>query len=94
MQFTDEIKTLRLGYECYQFQENAALLDELDEVQVQLIIRKEERKFLLRKLCQYEPQTEAQVQAAARGVSTPANLQPMDGKRLKRRHNRETGRSG
>lgn len=73
------------------FQENAALLDELEEVQVQLIIRKEERKYLLRKLCQYEPQTEAQVQAAARGFTTPTGLQPVDNKKIKRRHNRESG---
>lgn len=73
------------------FQENAALLDELEEVQVQTIIRKEERKFLLRKLCQYEPQTQAQVQAFARGMSASANAHAPENKKLKRRHIRETG---
>lgn len=65
-------------------------MDELEETQVQLVIRKEERKFLLRRLCQFEPQTEAQVQAAARGSAGSA-LQPVDSKKLKRRLNREAG---
>lgn len=47
--------------------ENAALVDELEEVQTQVIIRKEERKLLLRKLCEYEPQVAVEVQSAARG---------------------------
>lgn len=48
--------------------ENAALLDELEEVQVQIIIRREERKFLLKKLCEYEPQTALDVQAHAKKI--------------------------
>lgn len=47
--------------------ENAALVDELEEVQANIIIRKEERKLLLRKLCEYEPQVAVEVQNAARG---------------------------
>lgn len=53
-------------------------------------MRKEERKFLLKKLCQYEPQTEAQVQAAARG-SSGSTVPPVESKKLKRRLNREVG---
>lgn len=45
--------------------ENAALIDELEEVQTNILIRKEERKFLLRKLCEYEPQIAAEVQMAS-----------------------------
>lgn len=47
--------------------ENAALVDELEEIQANIIIRKEERKLLLRKLCEYEPQIALEVQSAARG---------------------------
>ncbi|KAJ8913425.1 hypothetical protein NQ315_017169 [Exocentrus adspersus] len=56
--------------------ENAALVDELEEVQVNIIIRKEERKFLLRKLCEYEPQIALEVQNAAKDgpVSRPNNV--------------------
>ncbi|XP_018579419.1 transforming growth factor beta regulator 1 isoform X2 [Anoplophora glabripennis] len=46
--------------------ENAALVDELEEVQINIIIRKEERKFLLRKLCEYEPQIALEVQNTAK----------------------------
>ncbi|CAH1110724.1 unnamed protein product [Psylliodes chrysocephalus] len=46
--------------------ENAALVDELEEVQINTVIRKEERKFLLRKLCEYEPQVALEVQNAAK----------------------------
>lgn len=59
---------------------------------MQVIIRKEERKFLLRRLCQYEPQTEVQVQANARGSGAGSSaLQPVECKKLKRRLNREAG---
>lgn len=55
--------------------ENAALVDELEEVQVKIAIRKEERKFLLRKLCEYEPQVAQEVQNSARGVvTTPSTV--------------------
>ncbi|CAH1173688.1 unnamed protein product [Phaedon cochleariae] len=46
--------------------ENAALVDELEEVHMNIIVRKEERKFLLRKLCEYEPQVALEVQNAAK----------------------------
>lgn len=52
-------------------QENAALVDELEEVQVNLIIRKEERKYLLRKLCEYEPQVALEVQNCAKDGPSP-----------------------
>lgn len=51
-------------------QENAALVDELEEVQVNIIIRKEERKYLLRKLCEFEPQVALEVQSCARDGPT------------------------
>lgn len=66
-------------------------MDELEETQIELIVRKEERKFLLRRLCQYEPQTEAQVQATARGSADSAAVQLVDSKKLKKRLNREAG---
>ncbi|KAK9727713.1 F/Y rich C-terminus [Popillia japonica] len=46
--------------------ENAALCDEISEIQEEIIIRSEERKFLLRKLCQYELQTEMEVEALSK----------------------------
>ncbi|XP_018327394.1 transforming growth factor beta regulator 1 [Agrilus planipennis] len=46
--------------------ENAAIVDEINDVQEQIIIRTEERKFLLRKLCQFDPQVEIQVQQFAK----------------------------
>ncbi|XP_060532531.1 transforming growth factor beta regulator 1 isoform X2 [Cylas formicarius] len=49
--------------------ENAAIVDELEEVQANIIIRKEERKFLLRKLCEYDSQIAAEVQNLAKGSS-------------------------
>ncbi|KAJ8975328.1 hypothetical protein NQ317_008314 [Molorchus minor] len=51
--------------------ENAALVDELEEVQMNIIIRKEERKFLLKKLCEYEPQIALEVQNAAKDSPLP-----------------------
>lgn len=38
------------------------MCDEITEVQELLLMRNEERKFVLRKLCQLEPQVEAEVQ--------------------------------
>lgn len=72
-------------------QENAALLDEIEEVQVKIVMRKEERKFLLRKLCQYEPQTEAEVQALARVGTTHSNISPADSKKIRKRHSDSNG---
>ncbi|KAL3266296.1 hypothetical protein HHI36_010476 [Cryptolaemus montrouzieri] len=46
--------------------ENAALVDELDEMNIQIIIRNEERKFLLKKLCEFEPLTANEVQTFAK----------------------------
>ncbi|KAF5302185.1 hypothetical protein FQR65_LT08610 [Abscondita terminalis] len=42
--------------------ENLALCDEVCEMQDLILIRNEERKFLLKKLCQIEPAVEAEVQ--------------------------------
>lgn len=51
------------------------MVDELEEVQVNIIIRKEERKYLLRKLCEYEPQVALEVQNCARdGPMRPNNV--------------------
>ncbi|CAG9837551.1 unnamed protein product [Diabrotica balteata] len=54
--------------------ENAALVDELEEIQMNIIIKKEERKFLLKKLCEYEPQVALEVQNAAKDgpISRPS----------------------
>ncbi|KAF5294012.1 hypothetical protein FQA39_LY13566 [Lamprigera yunnana] len=41
--------------------ENLALCDEVSETQELILIRNEEKKFLLRKLCLVEPQVEAEV---------------------------------
>lgn len=53
------------------YKENAALVDELEEVQVNIMIRKEERKYLLRKLCEYEPQVALEVQNCAKDGPIP-----------------------
>ncbi|KAK5643149.1 hypothetical protein RI129_006994 [Pyrocoelia pectoralis] len=42
--------------------ENLALCDEVSEVQELILIRNEEKKFLLRKLCQIDPQVDMEVQ--------------------------------
>lgn len=39
-----------------------ALVDEISEIQELILIRSEERKFFLKKLCQLEPQVEIEVQ--------------------------------
>jgi hypothetical protein len=58
------------------------LVDELEEVQTKIIIRKEERKFLLRKLCEYEPQVAAEVQSVAKtGFSHGACIDQKKGKK-------------
>lgn len=46
-------------------------MDELEEIQVNIIIRKEERKYLLRKLCEFEPQVALEVQNCARDGPIP-----------------------
>ncbi|KAG5887754.1 hypothetical protein JTB14_016106 [Gonioctena quinquepunctata] len=51
--------------------ENAALVDELEEVQINILVRKEERKFLLRKLCEYDSKIAQEVQNAAKDGPTP-----------------------
>ncbi|XP_050304104.1 transforming growth factor beta regulator 1 [Anthonomus grandis grandis] len=53
--------------------ENAALVDELEEVQAKIVMRTEERKFLLRKLCEYDPLVAAEVQNAAQGGARAPN---------------------
>lgn len=70
---------------------NAALVDQLESVQVQTIIRKEETKFLLKRLCQFEPHTESEVQAAARGSAGPSNVTPVETKKVKKRSHTESG---
>ncbi|XP_044748416.1 transforming growth factor beta regulator 1 [Coccinella septempunctata] len=79
------IKTLIREY----VHENAALVDEIDEVQVQILVRKEERKFLLKKLCEFEPSTANEVQMYAKktGSSVSDIPQPtVETKRVKRKH--------
>ncbi|XP_023027800.1 transforming growth factor beta regulator 1 [Leptinotarsa decemlineata] len=56
--------------------ENAALVDELEEVQINIIVRKEERKYLLRKLCEYEPQVGLEVQNSAKDGPRHTNSTP------------------
>ncbi|CAH0559913.1 unnamed protein product [Brassicogethes aeneus] len=66
--------------------ENAALVDELEEVQMKIVIRKEERKFLLRKLCEYEPQILLEVQnAAAKHGGVPNHVTQADSKKSRKR---------
>ncbi|CAG9859090.1 unnamed protein product [Phyllotreta striolata] len=72
--------------------ENAALIDELEEVQINTIIRKEERKFLLRKLCEYEPQVALEVQNAAKESFPQSNSvsgTPTDPKKPRRKGHTE-----
>lgn len=64
--------------------ENAALVDELEEVEAKIIMRKEERKFLLRKLCEYDPAVAQEVQNAAKG-GAPAPLAVNDVKKYKKK---------
>ncbi|XP_019870693.1 transforming growth factor beta regulator 1 [Aethina tumida] len=67
--------------------ENAALVDELEEVQTKILMRKEERKFLLRKLCEYEPQILQEVQNAAAKISGSNHVPPVENsKKTKRKH--------
>lgn len=54
------------------------------------IIRKEERKFLLRKLCQYELQTEAEVQALAKSGFGHSSAPPSEVKKVKKRPHGDT----
>ncbi|CAG9763005.1 unnamed protein product [Ceutorhynchus assimilis] len=54
-------------------QENAALVDEIVEVQSLILVRKEERKYLLRKLCEFDGAVAQQVQRAATQASTPSS---------------------
>ncbi|XP_015834846.2 transforming growth factor beta regulator 1 [Tribolium castaneum] len=70
--------------------ENAALVDELEEVQTKIIIRQEERKFLLRKLCEYEPQVAAEVQNLAKAGFNQAAC--LDTKKGKKRPNADSDR--
>ncbi|GJQ74991.1 hypothetical protein Trydic_g9613 [Trypoxylus dichotomus] len=63
--YKSKLDNLKLQIKEFVF-ENAALCDEIAEVQEEIIIRSEERKFLLRKLCQYEPQTEMEVEALSK----------------------------
>nr|CAH7762951.1 unnamed protein product [Callosobruchus chinensis] len=66
--------------------ENAALVDELEEIQMTMIMRKEERKFLLRKLCEYEPQVVLEVQRASKdGTSSSGQLKSSDNKKRKKK---------
>ncbi|CAH1971485.1 unnamed protein product [Acanthoscelides obtectus] len=66
--------------------ENAALVDEIEEIQMKIIMRKEERKFLLRKLCEYEPQVVLEVQKASKDSvsSSGTQLKSSDKKRKKK----------
>ncbi|KAK9870322.1 hypothetical protein WA026_006408 [Henosepilachna vigintioctopunctata] len=69
--------------------ENAALVDEIDDIQVQMIIKKEERKYLLKKLCEFEPLTANEVQHYAKktGSSVSDTSVPIiESKKLKKKH--------
>nr|CAI5835946.1 unnamed protein product [Callosobruchus analis] len=66
--------------------ENAALVDELEEIQMKIIMRKEERKFLLRKLCEFEPQVVLEVQKASKdGTSSSGQLKSSESKKRKKK---------
>lgn len=71
--YRTKLENLKQQIREYVF-ENAALCDEISEIQEEIVIRSEERKFLLRKLCQYEPQTELEVEALSKSGFSQTNL--------------------
>lgn len=70
-------------------QENAALCDEVAKIQESIVIVKEERKFLLRKLLEYEHEVENMSHTYCRNEPTVI----INGSRakLKKRHSLEDG---
>lgn len=76
------------------------MVDELEDVQVNIIIRKEERKYLLRKLCEYEPQVAQEVQNCAKDGPTPrpnntttsSNSNSDNNKKSRKKHLESSGR--
>ncbi|XP_017779250.1 PREDICTED: transforming growth factor beta regulator 1 [Nicrophorus vespilloides] len=68
--------------------ENASLCDEINEVQETIIIRSEERKYLLKKLCLYEPQVEVEVETLSKSLYNSTAGSPVDGnKKTKKKFN-------
>lgn len=70
------------------------MVDELEELQVNITIRKEECKFLLRKLCEYEPQVAAEVQKAAKDINSPRHSSSDNKKRKKKIISDNTSKDG
>lgn len=50
------------NFDVFCFQENAALCDQVAQVQENILIAKEERRFLLKKLYQFEPHSDLETQ--------------------------------
>lgn len=71
-------------------QESTAVCDEISEVEELTLIRMEERKFLLRKLCQFDPHTEVEVQKALTAKFPQPTAIPSDKKGKKK--NSESGK--
>lgn len=70
-------------------QENAALCDEVARIQESILIVKEERKFLLRKLLEYEHEVENMSQTYCR--NDPAVILNGPRPKLKKRRSLEEG---
>lgn len=59
---------------------------------MKILVRKEERKFLLRKLCEYEPQIAMEVQNASSKSSVGSNNAINDTKKTKKKsHSHSNG---
>lgn len=70
------------------FQENAALCDQVAQVQENILVVKEERRFLLKKLYQFEPHSDLEVQASSKGsFSNVSASGHSDHKKSKKRQN-------
>ncbi|KAB0799574.1 hypothetical protein PPYR_07454 [Photinus pyralis] len=71
--------------------ENLALCDEVSEVQELILIRNEEKKFLLRKLCQIDPQVDIEVQRIinTNTTQTPLSTSTTPPKKPKKRSNND-----
>lgn len=60
---------------------------------MKIIVRKEERKFLLRKLCEYEPQIAMEVQnASTKGAASSNNISSDNKKSKKKSHSHSNGK--
>lgn len=67
------------------FQENAALCDEVAKIQESILIVKDERKFLLRKLIEYENMTENSNSVPKISTTNPS----VNGSKVKKRRSPE-----